>query len=86
MGGFTVGDLVTLACSQREALAIGEGSLQFSFEAKNDVSLRTPVIGCIAWRVFHHANANLSESLRSPESYSGLSWVLGRHDLGPIRG
>jgi hypothetical protein len=86
MGGFAVGNLITLARSQSKTLAVGESGYKFAFEAEEDVSFGTPMIRRIAGRVFYDPNANLAEVSCAPEGHAGLAGMLGRNHLSPIRG
>ncbi len=84
MGRFSIRNLITLAGSQIEASAVGEGRFEFSFYTKKDMPLGTPMAGGVAGRVFDHADANLAESLRAPEGDAGVSGMLGRRDPSPV--
>jgi len=86
MGGFTIRYLVALARSEREAHAISQCCFQVAFEAEEYVSLGAPVVGGISGGIFDHAHADLAEILGSPNCQAGLSGVLGRSYLSPIRG
>jgi hypothetical protein len=85
MGGFAIRNLITLARTEGEGLAVGVHDFQFAFETERHMSFGTPMICRIAGRVFHHANADLAEILRPPQRRAGVSGMLrGRH-LTPIR-
>lgn len=58
MGFSVVGDLITHAGFQNELPSVLKLSMQFAFEAQQDVAFFTPVVGEITRRVLNHANAN----------------------------
>ena len=75
-----VGDLVTHAGFQGECPAILKFCLQFALQTKQDMAFVAPVIGKIARRVFDHANADVAELTRPPESLAVLAGVFGGFD------
>lgn len=78
-----VGNLIARAGSQREPSAVREFRLQLAFQAEQNVPFRAPVIGPIARGVFHHANTNLTELLRSPQCMSGIPLMLRGSEISP---
>ena len=85
MGGFAIRNLITLARTEGEGLAINVHDFQFAFETEQHMSFGTPVISRKAGRVIHHANANLAEILRPPQRRAGVPGMLGGRHLTPIR-
>jgi hypothetical protein len=80
-----VGNLIALARSQSEAVAIGQCGFDFTLETQNHVPLGTPMIGRVSSRIFHHPNPNLADVLGSPERHTSFAGMLRRSHLCPIR-
>src|SRR5437763_15193157 len=70
--------------SKLKAPAIAQLRFHGAGEAKEDVSLFTPVVRAIPRRVFDHANTNGTELLRTPQRHAGFAGVLGRFDGAPV--
>jgi len=85
MRRFAVRDLITHAGSQSKAPAVRKSGLEFALQTKHDMPFGTPMIGRVAGRVFHHPHANVAHVLRAPDGCSGLTGMLGRIDLSPVR-
>jgi hypothetical protein len=58
---------------------------KFSFQDKQDVPARTPVVGEISGSIFNHPHADVSERDRSPESVARNTRMLGLRDVFPVR-
>src|SRR3954463_14273889 len=56
-----VRDLIAHPGGKLEAAAIGQLGLEPSRDAQQDMPLRAPVVGMVAWRVFDHSYAKLAE-------------------------
>jgi hypothetical protein len=84
MGFSIVGDLIAHAGGEGEFAAVVQLGVELALQAKQDMSLAAPVVGEIAGRVFHHADAYISEVPGSPERRAVLSFVLDAFDAGPL--
>jgi len=66
-----VGNLIADAGCQNECSPVSKFSMKLTFQAQQDMPLCTPVIGYIAWGIFHHSDSYVAEGLGSPKSLSG---------------
>src|SRR5260370_28532050 len=58
-----LGHLVALALLQHHDAAVGQFGVQLAFEHQENMALLAPVVGKVAWRVFHHAYPDVVERL-----------------------
>lgn len=68
-----VGHLVAHAGQQGEATAVFQLGVQLALQAQQHVAFAAPVVGQVARRVFHHANADGAELAGAPVGDAGLS-------------
>src|SRR3990172_7923332 len=86
VGFGVVGHLVAGARGQDEGPPVPQVCVQFALEAEQDMALGTPVVGPVARRVVHHADADAAELACAPDGHSPLALVLGGCDLRPVGG
>src|SRR5690348_8786564 len=79
-----VRDLVAHTRGQPEEPAIRQLGLQSAGDAKQNVTLVTPMIGSVARRVLDQPHANRPKLPRSPTCHAGLARVLDGVDLLPV--
>ena len=79
-----VGNLVTDARRQDELAAVSKLCLQLTLQAKQDVAFLAPMIGCIAWRIFNHADTDLAQLLRPPIGSARISLMSRWLYLRPV--
>lgn len=86
MARFSVPDLITHPGREREAASVSQFCFEFSGHAKHDVSFGAPVVGQVAGRVFHHANPDVAQVLRSPDGMTMFAGMFGFRYVGPSGG
>jgi hypothetical protein len=69
--------LVAHSRREDESSPVFELRTQHTFNAEKNVSLGTPVVGKISWRIFDAADADRAEDLRTPMSNAGFASVFG---------
>jgi drug/metabolite transporter (DMT)-like permease len=79
-----IGHLVAHARGQYELPAIGELGMQLPSQAEQDVAFAAPVIGPIAWRVLHHADADRPKLTGSPLRPTGFARMPGGLNRRPV--
>jgi len=82
----TIGDLVAHAGAELESPAVAKLGVELTGETEQDVSLLAPVIGAVAGRVLHHANADGPKLSGAPQGRAGFAGVFGGRDCGPVSG
>lgn len=75
-----VGDLIAHAGLEQKLPTVFELSMELALEAKQDVTLGTPMVGQIPGGVFHHPYPNIPELPRAPIGGSGDAFVFGGLD------
>jgi len=75
--------LIAGSGSQGEGSAVGKFGDQLAFETQKNVSFLAPMVGEIAGRILHHADADVAEGLRAPQREAGISGMRRRRDLIP---
>ena len=80
-----VGYLITHSRLQNELPPISQFGMQFTFQAKQNVTFSTPMISQVARTILHLTHANIIELLCTPLSYSGFTLMLRRRYFRPYR-
>lgn len=84
MRRFAISNVIALAWSKRELLAILQFHVQFPAEAKQNMPLGAPMIGLITGRVFDHADTDIAEVASPPGCETSFSRMLGGRNLVPV--
>ena len=86
MGTQLIRHNVTHAFAQREPLTVLHFADKFTFQTMYQVPFLAPVIGDVAWGIFHDAEAEAGQLEGLPISCAGCAGVLGFGDEGPVDG
>lgn len=85
MGGISIiRDMVAHTFGQSEGSSVAELAHELAFQYKQDMATVAPVVRRIAWRIFHHSNAEVPSLDRAPNCLAGLSSVPGVRPRVPI--
>ena len=76
----SVGNLIAHARFKLETATVLQFGHQGSCQAKQDMPLFAPVVGQIAWRIFHHSYSDGVELLSSPSRLTRCARVNSRLD------
>lgn len=86
MGLRMVRDLIAHAGFQGELSSVLKFGDQLSFQAKQDVAFRAPMVGKITCRVLDHANPDGAELASAPQGCTGFALLFCRFDQRPVGG
>ena len=79
-----VAHMIALTCGKNQPFSIPQFYIERAIQTQNYVTLPTPVIGNIAWRVFNHADSDVTELFGSPLSRTPLAGMYGGSPVAPI--
>ena len=76
-----ISHLITHPRGQNKFAPIGELGVQFTFDAKQDVTFTAPVISCVTRAIFNHADTDLAKLLCAPVRHPRVALMFSYSNL-----